>query len=393
MAPESLESVWNTTPLRRFANSESLPDSIPQRMTSLHAVITTIQAPTPAVIDLAARLGPLDAPLIIIGDRKGPEDYPLPGVHFMSLASQQAGPFALARLGPTGHYTRKNVGYLEAIRLGATCIYETDDDNAPLPDWRLRGVEVEAQEVLDRGWVNAYRCFSSARIWPRGLPLDELTRSFDAGVGLAPELRRVRAPIQQGLANGSPDVDAIWRLVLDAPFDFESRPSILLPPGAWCPFNSQSTWWWPEAFPLLYLPSHCSFRMTDIWRSFVAQRCLWALGHGVVFHAAEVVQDRNAHDLMRDFRDEVPGYLQNRRIADVLDALSLSSAPADTGANLLRCYEALVRAEIFSQKETDLVQVWLTDLQSSVDSGMQTGRDGVARSLSTMPSTKREPES
>lgn len=364
MAPESRDAVRNTPPPRRSATSESLPDPIPQRMTSLHAVITTIQAPTPAVIDLTARLGPLDAPLIIIGDRKGPQDYPLPGVHFMSLATQQASPFALARLGPTGHYTRKNVGYLEAIRLGATCIYETDDDNAPLPDWRLRGVEVEAQEVLDRGWVNAYRCFSSARIWPRGLPLDELTRSFDAGVALAPELRRVRAPIQQGLANGSPDVDAIWRLVLDAPFDFESRPSILLPPGAWCPFNSQSTWWWPEAFPLLYLPSYCSFRMTDIWRSLVAQRCLWELGHGVVFHAPEVVQDRNQHDLMRDFADEVPGYLQNRRIAQVLEAVSLSAGGESVAVNLSRCYEALVAAEIFPAKELDLLGVWLRDLES-----------------------------
>jgi hypothetical protein len=40
--------------------------------------------------------------------------------------------------------------------------------------------------------------------------------------------------------------------------------------------------------PLLYLPSHCCFRMTDIWRSFIAQRCLWELGHWVVCQAPEL---------------------------------------------------------------------------------------------------------
>ena len=33
----------------------------------------------------------------------------------------------------------------------------------------------------------------------------------------------VISPIQQGLADGSPDVDAIWRLVLAKPFRFQSR--------------------------------------------------------------------------------------------------------------------------------------------------------------------------
>src|SRR5581483_5657775 len=102
-------------------------------------------------------------------------------------------------------------------------------------------------------------------------------------------------------------------------------------------FNSQTTWWWPEAFPLLYLPSFCSFRMTDIWRSFVAQRCLWELGHGLVFHASEVIQERNQHNLLRDFGDEVSGYLQNSRLTAALQELRLQPGPAAAGANLIAC--------------------------------------------------------
>lgn len=334
----------------------------PDRLVS---VITTIQEPTPAVRSLADRLHPFCAPLLIVGDKKGPRRFELDGAVFFELDAQLASSFELARLLPVGHYTRKNVGYLEAIARGADCIYETDDDNAPLADWAPRELEVEALRVTDVGWVNVYRHFSDQRIWPRGLPLDGLVDSFARAVSTENGSGRVRAPIQQGLANGSPDVDAIWRLVLDRPFDFEQRPSVVLGQGAWCPFNSQSTWWWPEAFPLLYLPSHCSFRMTDIWRSFIAQRCLWELGLGVVFHAAEVFQDRNQHNLMRDFTDEIPGYQRNRELAQVLESTALSPGRDAVATNLKRCYSALVAKGFFSSDELDLVDAWCEGLEQA----------------------------
>jgi len=332
-------------------------------VTALAVVITTIQSPTAAVQQLLARLDKLAAPLLIIGDRKGPARFDAAGAVFLDLAAQFESPFELARVGPTGHYTRKNIGYLEAIRLGARCIYETDDDNAPLDAWSPRSQEVEARQIDSPGWVNVYRSFSSERIWPRGLPLDEVVRSSASPPPLAAATRVVRAPIQQGLANGAPDVDAVWRLVLDRPFDFDGGPSVVLAPGSWCPFNSQSTWWWPDVYPLLYLPSFCSFRMTDIWRSFVAQRCLWELGLGVVFHAAEVVQDRNLHNLMRDFNDEIPGYQRNRELAEVLADTALLPGTGAIGENLQRCYEALVRHNFFAREELDLLRAWRDGLE------------------------------
>jgi hypothetical protein len=106
--------------------------------------------------------------------------------------------------------------------------------------------------------------------------------------------------------------------------------------------------------------------MTDIWRGFVAQRCLWAMGLGLVFHAPEVVQDRNEHDLMRDFTDEVPGYLGNRRIAQLLDGLELEAGEQQAGANLYRCYEALVGQGFVGASELDLVRAWLDDLEEAM---------------------------
>lgn len=334
-------------------------------MNQFFAVITTIQPPTNAVIALKQRLDSLGGRLVVAGDRKGPASFELPGVDFLPVLAQKASGFALAGLLPEGHYARKNIGYLHAIRSGARCIYETDDDNAPLASWGMRTETATARGIRDRGWINIYRSFSKELIWPRGFPLEEV-RCGDrkAGHMLGPD-SAVRAPIQQGLANNSPDVDAVWRLVMDRPFDFDHGPSIHLTEGSWCPFNSQSTWFWPDAFPLLYLPSFCSFRMTDIWRSFVAQRCLWAMGCGVVFHAPEVVQERNAHDLMRDFRDEVPGYLENARLARALAGLKLAEGADGCGRNLLTCYRELVTQGIIPADEVPLVEAWLSDVRNA----------------------------
>lgn len=63
--------------------------------------------------------------------------------------------------------------------------------------------------------------------------------------------------------------------------------------------------------------------MTDIWRSFVAQRIAWENDWAILFHEATVWQERNEHNLMKDFTDEVSGYLHNEPIGDALGELSL----------------------------------------------------------------------
>jgi hypothetical protein len=333
---------------------------------TVHAIITTIQPPTEAVKDLHSRLGEEDI-LLIIGDAKGPTEYPLPScprAELVTLDQQKKLPFALARLLPENHYTRKNLGYLLAIQKGARSIYETDDDNAPTQSWRPRTMLTEACPVaVDTAWCNVYQLFTSetigaSKIWPRGLPLDQTV-----GAAYRLQAEGAIAPIQQGLANGSPDVDAVWRMVFGNEFNFLSAPSVVLPAKTWCPFNSQSTWWWEPAFPLLYLPSHCSFRMTDIWRSFVAQRCLWEFSGGVVFHAAEVYQKRNEHRLLKDFADEIPGYLHNGEIIEILSALDLEPGIPHIPQNMRACYKALAKRKIFPLVELILLDAWLSDLR------------------------------
>ena len=347
-------------------------------MNKLHSVITTIQAQTESVMQLASRLGEIQGRLVIIGDKKGPANFNLDIVEgfrdhqllFLSLEAQLESEFELARKLPYNHYGRKNIGYLQAIADGAGCIYETDDDNAPLPSWEARNEYTEASTLRvtknsanqhEPVWVNVYKHFSEKKVWPRGLPLEKIHDP----VSKSETIEQVWAPIQQGLVNGSPDVDAIWRLVMEEEFSFFNNQSVLIQPGQWCPFNTQSTWWWPVAYPLLYVPSYCSFRMCDIWKSFVAQRCLWELGTGVVFHAPEVYQERNPHSLMRDFSDEVVGYEQNSRIARFLQSTALEPGKDAVEHNLLACYRALIDKNIFPKDEILLLETWLTDLKQT----------------------------
>lgn len=324
-------------------------------------VVTTIQGPTACLSSLASVASEAGGRVVVVGDTKTPVDFSLDGAEFLSVEAQLGTGSQLAARTPVRHYARKNLGYVSAIRSGAKVIYESDDDNRPLPSWTVRQETTMAAVCLGSGWINAYRQFTADSIWPRGMPLDAVLAPSAERVSTAEDLVKVRAPIQQGLANGEPDVDAVWRLTMPREVAFGEAPSLLLRPGAWCPFNSQSTWWFPIAYPLLYLPSSCSFRMTDIWRSFVAQRCLWEMGLGVVFHGPEVFQTRNAHDLMRDFEQEVPGYLGNRRLAELLANTRLSSGEDMVGANLVRCYQVLIGAGFFPESEAALVDLWLEE--------------------------------
>lgn len=326
-------------------------------------VITTIYAPSPAVRALAARQ---PGGVIVVGDTKTPADWNLRGADFYPMERQGTLGLSLVPRLKFEHYTRKNIGYLQAMRAGAECIYDTDDDNVPMGAWRERELSCVARAAKTPGWCNVYRYFHPTDIWPRGFGLSKLA---DARTPLSPEVI-VECPIQQGLADGEPDVDAIWRLAAIPPWMrgrftmFREKLSVVLGKGAWCPFNSQTTWWFKEAFPLLYLPTHATFRMTDIWRSFVAQRCLWELGRGVVFHSpSEVVQNRNEHDLMKDFADEVPGYLSNEKIAATLEALSLEAGRDAISSNLTRCYEALVGAGFLPPDELAGVRAWVDDVE------------------------------
>jgi len=325
--------------------------------------VTSISGPNTVLKALADGALKKGGKLIVTGDSKSPKDFKLEGCDFYGLDRQRSLPFAYAKLCPERSYTRKNIAYLIGISEGAEFIVETDDDNFPLDEfWSDRTLDVKGDFVAREGWLNAYRYFSETNIYPRGFPLEQAMNPAVIAPALTASESR-RCPIQQGLSDQNPDVDAIYRMLFPLPIDFEQREPLILGATTWCPFNSQNTTTFREAYLLLYLPAFCSFRMTDIWRSFVAQRIAWTCGWHISFHSSTVYQERNEHDLLGDFADEVPGYLNNHRIARAFDALNLEEGPPAMAANMRLCYQELIKMGLVEKKELDLLEAWFTDLQ------------------------------
>jgi len=302
---------------------------------------------------------------IVIGDTKSPTEFKMEGCDFWSVDRQLTLPFELAKITPTKHYSRKNLGYLLAIKNGATQLVETDDDNIPREEfWGEKQREVKSHVFENAGWVNVYHYFTKNIIWPRGFPLEELqSKQIDL---TTLQQNNINCPIQQGLADENPDVDAVYRLTYPLPLNFEIKVRLALGKNAWSPFNSQNTYWFKEAFALLYLPSYCSFRMTDIWRSYVAQRIAWECGWSILYHEPTVWQERNEHNLMKDFEDEIPGYTNNARICKELQNLVLKPGQANIYENLTACYQKLVDIEVIGKEEMTLLKAWIGDLKKII---------------------------
>ena len=326
-------------------------------------VITSIFAPTVAVQEIARRP---HLKLIVVGDRKTPQDWHSNGVQYLSLNAQQELHPKLAALIPHNHYARKMMGYLQAISDGACAIVDTDDDNIPLADWSFP----PAQGCFDTtprglGFINVYQRYTRASIWPRGLPLVHVRQ----GAGWLQHLseQNARVAIWQGLAHGEPDVDAIYRLVIGQPCDFEDENPVVLGPGTACPFNSQNTWFAREAFALLYIPAYVSFRFCDILRGLVAQPILWDHGLRLGFTQATVRQDRNPHNLMHDFESELTMHQHSDRIIDIVQA---AIQPGQSMTSQLHCaYRALAHHQIVPDAEVALLECWLKAL-AEVDAAL-----------------------
>ena len=323
-------------------------------------VITTINHPTKAIQKISEIVATDGWRCIVVGDKKTPANWSAPGIDYLSYDDQLRMFGRLAELLPANHYCRKNLGYLYAIRNGAEAILETDDDNIPADSFgKDIAAEVTGETIGGVKWSNIYKHFTERLIWPRGNPLDTI---HDAGQLTGSHV--ARAPLQQFLADGDPDVDAIYRLLFKEPLQFDKRSPLFLEEGSWCSFNSQNTLFLKEVFPLLYLPCHVSFRMTDIWRSFVAQLGLWATGNQLVFRNATVVQERNEHNLMRDFSDEVDGYLNNDHIANCLTALLDNNRGLPLRDVVRAAWVALRDMGILKDAELDIYDAWAAEYQA-----------------------------
>ena len=142
----------------------------------IFTVLTTINSPDDRVSDWMKITG---NHTIVAGDKKTPSTWNHSKCEFISLEDQLTSKFAIASLLPENHYTRKNLGYLYAIKKGAQAIIDTDDDNFPNTiKWnnllcsKFQAFEHASSKKLS--FKNIYSYFSNSDIpfWPRGFPLN-----------------------------------------------------------------------------------------------------------------------------------------------------------------------------------------------------------------------------
>lgn len=218
----------------------------------------------------------------------------------------------------------------------------------------ISGIQRYVKTSSKEGFVNIYKCFTDGNIWPRGIPPNH--PSIHEVVALSDTLPNLQCSIIQGLVNNDPDVDAHYRIHINPyTYFFEKRQSfdVMLDKYSVCPFNTQNTFWLdPEIFYALYLPVSVTFRYTDILRGFVALYQAWKHNKTIKFTFPTAIQERNEHDLQKDYESEVPMYETAAHVIELLHE--------HKDATLLDVYRVLAKHAIVKEYELEVLEEWLS---------------------------------
>jgi hypothetical protein len=356
---------------------------------------TTIFPPTEAVEKFSSLDGWC---LVVAGDEKGPESYDIQNakgtVVFLSRERQKELEKYLefAKETPWNHFARKNIAYLYAIANGAHFIWDFDDDNILYPNETLSRYTVNAanafnsnrphqtttilvpelQNSTECGVFNPYPFYrpSVIDIWPRGYPLDKIN-SAECQLRDRYCLREVpshRIGIFQSVADKDPDVDAIYRLTRALPIHFkgavEDHP-VVVPPHTMSPMNAQASLFSRVAMWSLFLPTTVHGRVSDIWRSYIAQALAKQCDILTAFVGPHVTQERNSHTYLADLDAEQQLYERSGSLVNYLinEWEYDHPNPSFEGA-WERIFVDLYERGVVDQKDVRLAQLWISSLQS-----------------------------
>ena len=192
------------------------------------------------------------------------------------------------------------------------------------------------------------------------MPFDEI----ETGKKIIFYKKKIQALVLQGLCDGNPDVDAIYRILnKKISYKFVKNIKFAITKKIFSPTNSQNTTWYYKSFPLMYLPSYCSMRATDIWRGYISQVILNNNNSYTLFHGPNLKQIRNQHDIIKDLKDEFEVYKNSRKIISTLLELDLKKGSSNFMDNLNKCYIKLCKKNFFNKKELKLLNLWIKDLE------------------------------
>ena len=77
-------------------------------------------------------------------------------------------------------------------------------------------------------------------------------------------------------------------------------------------------------------------------------------------------QDRNDHNLINDFKQEVPMYLLDNEINQILLKLKLPKGVNNYLNKLNICYDELIKKKIVSKNEKVFLKAWTKDIENII---------------------------
>lgn len=271
-------------------------------------VTTTINPPTEAITKFDNFL---DWELIVIGDKKTPNNYKLKNGKFFSWEDQEKIHKELSDALGWNCIQRRNFGIYLAYKFGADIVALIDDDNIPYDFWG-QNLLLSEEKITTNFYdlsenhisFDPIAVTNHSNLWHRGFPIQDLNnRSY-------PEPKKIQLnfDIQADFWNGDPDIDALCRMEYAPECNFKDQ-YFPFTSNKISPFNSQNTFITRKIIKDYFLFPFVG-RMDDIWASFYVQ----SIGYKVVYNKPSVYQARNIHNLTVDFKNEILGYLNNKNI-------------------------------------------------------------------------------
>lgn len=269
-------------------------------------VTTTIYSPTKATKMFVEKK---DWFFIIVGDLKTPHEYYYElekqhsNVKYLSPEYQEKNYKELSDAIGWRKIMRRNIGFVEAYKMGAEILATIDDDNIPYDNWG-EDIYVGREITLDlyEPKLNVFDALSVTNgndTWHRGYPIQYLQERHL--VEYKGKTKR-KVLIQADLWDGDPDIDAMARLTKKPLYKLNVTEPYCSTTIA--PFNSQNTFVAREVIPYYSVLPHVG-RVDDIWGGYIAQHFF---PESLIFNRATVYQERNTQDLFKNLQDEIFGY-------------------------------------------------------------------------------------
>jgi hypothetical protein len=184
--------------------------------------------------------------------------------------------------------------------------------------------------------------------------------------------------IVNGLVAGEPDVDALFRIVVNHQDNvvWRENTQVIIDNKNVCVFNSQNTFWINKyLFACLFIPTTVSFRFCDILRGIVANIILFRTNNYMMYGSPNVTQVRNEHDLISDFKSEYEMYINNESIMNFIE--NDLNVDGDVKHLLISIYNNLHENHVIQELDVKILEKWLRYFNCG-------SRVGLANSMGTL---------